>query len=130
MTALFLLVVWLQQAGANGSSTPPAILNRDLFGVSIDRAGDLDGDGVEDLWVADPSNAEGFGTEPFQCIWAVSGSTAQSIRRIDRPREDVGFAASVCAIGDVDGDGVIDRPLRLAPTSEPAMDDGDRRHLA
>ncbi len=108
MVLTLILFGWLQKSAASGSTTSPAILNRDLFGVSIDRAGDLDGDGVEDLWIADPSDAEGIGTEPFECIWAVSGATGQTIRRIPPPREDVDFAASVCSVGDVDGDGIID----------------------
>jgi len=52
--SLLLFLALLQQSASNRSSTPTPILNRDLFGVSIDRAGDLDGDGIEDLWIADP----------------------------------------------------------------------------
>jgi len=117
---LFLFLAWLQQSTSSGPTTPAPILNRDLFGVSIDRAGDLDGDGIEDLWIADPSDAEGAGPEPFQCLWAVSGATGQAIRRIAPPREDVDFAASICSVGDVDGDGIIDvaSASDFAPTPE------------
>jgi hypothetical protein len=96
------------------------VLNRDLFGVSIDRAGDLDGDGIEDLWIADPSDAEGFDLEPYQCLWAVSGATGVAIRRIPPPRSDVDFGFSVCAVGDIDGDGVSDvaSASGFAPSAE------------
>ena len=107
-TLLFLLSLWLQQSAASDSTTPLPVLNRDLFGVSIDRAGDLDGDGSEDLWVADPSDAEGIGTEPFQCIWAVSGAEGTCIRRIPPPEGAKDFGSSVRAVGDIDGDGVSD----------------------
>jgi hypothetical protein len=67
VTPLLLFFVCLEPPQTVDSSTPAPILHRDLFGVSIDRAGDLDGDGIEDLWIADPSDAEGpFDVEPYE----------------------------------------------------------------
>jgi hypothetical protein len=115
-----LLLVALQQTEPSGAPTSPPILNRDLFGVSIDRAGDLDGDGVEDLWVADPSDAEGSDVEPYACIWAVSGARGEALLRIAPPEGAHFFGSSVCALGDLDGDGVseVATSCLFIPTTE------------
>ena len=106
MIKALLVLAWLLQATTVPPDEPTSVLNRDLFGVSIDRAGDLDGDGIEDLWIADPSDAEGPGAEPFQCLWAVSGASGEVLRRIAPPDRAESFGSSVCAVGDVDGDGM------------------------
>lgn len=117
---LFLFLAWLQQSTSSGSTTPAPILNRDLFGVSIDRAGDLDGDGIEDLWVADPSDAEGFDAEPYACIWAIAGARGEALLRIAPPEGAQFFGASACALGDIDGDGVseVATNCMFVPTTE------------
>ena len=120
MTPLFLFFLGLQQSATGSSTTHPAILNRDLFGVSIDRAGDLDGDGIEDLWVADPSDAEGFDVEPYACIWAISGARGEGLLRIAPPDGARFFGSSVCALGDIDSDGVseVATNCMFVPTTE------------
>jgi len=109
MHLLFLLLALQQPAekpAEPGPSAPePSALTHDLFGVNIDRAGDLDGDGIEDLWVGDPS-LSGADDGRHSCVWAVSGSTGKAIRRIAAPRESLGFGATVCSLDDIDGDGV------------------------
>ena len=82
---------------------PPDFRQRDLFGVSIASAGDLDGDRVDDLWVGDP-NLEGD-PSPSR-VWAVSGRTGTALRCIRAPDRAIGFGWTLARIDDVDGDGV------------------------
>lgn len=92
----------------------PQALGR--FGDRIATAGDLDGDGVNDLWVGvyrhNLPGAENAGR-----VYAVSGRTRQALYWIDSPEPQhepptrplwAGFGWSVTNLGDVDGDAVED----------------------
>jgi hypothetical protein len=76
--ALVLLLV-LQQASGEPAEPPRSVPCRDLFGVSIDRAGDLDGDGVDDL---------ALGGASIRCdscqgsVLVVTGRELRPLRRI------------------------------------------------
>lgn len=107
MIPLILLLAWQQPAQASTAPQPPG-LARDLFGVALARAGDLDGDGTEDLWVGDPSVGGGADAGHIECVWAVSGATGEALRRIAAPAGAMKFGSSVCALGDLDGDSVGD----------------------
>ena len=81
----------------------------ETFGAGVVDAGDLNGDGVGDLFVSDPYGPLGrwrqgvvsaiSGSNGSE-IWSVSGDSAQAIP--DR----LGFAMR--AVGDLDGDGATD----------------------
>lgn len=77
-----------------------------LFGWSTGSAGDLDGDGKDDLIVGEPlwsaaSNHEGR-------IQVFSGDDASVLLTITGPYVDTGLGRYVTGIGDWDGDGVPD----------------------
>ncbi|MBI5364350.1 MAG: FG-GAP repeat protein [Planctomycetes bacterium] len=97
-----MLLLAFQSAGAQA-----APLIHDLFGVSVDRAGDLDGDGCEDIWVGDPSMPT-WTDDSKGMAWAVSSKTGRSLLGIDSPQGAREFGSVVCGIGDVDGDGKRD----------------------
>lgn len=100
----YLALVLLFQTTEPVSEAP---LQRELFGISVDVAGDLNADGVRDFWVGDPSNRAGQITGGGKA-WAICGSTGSTLHRIDSPSDALGFGWTVVSIGDIDGDGVID----------------------
>ena len=63
-----------------------------MFGISVAAPGDLDGDGVPDLFVAAPGHRHSY---------LISGKTGEELRLLPDAWE-------VAAPGDVDGDGVPD----------------------
>lgn len=77
----------------------------DLFGFSATSAGDVDGDGVDDLVIGAPlSNAGGsasgridiYSTQTGQLVRSIAGTAGQVL------------GTSVAGLGDVDGDGTGD----------------------
>ncbi len=75
----------------------------DWFGFSVDVAGDVDGDGFDDVVVGSP-----LGTPPEGSAYVVSGRTGAYlfVWSGDAPGDRFGHA--VCGAGDVNGDGVPD----------------------
>jgi len=69
-----------------------------VFGISVAGPGDLDGDGVPDLFVAAPGHRH---------TYLISGKTGEDIRVLPH-------AWNVAAPGDVDGDGISDLMLASA----------------
>lgn len=95
-------------------SPDPQALGR--FGDRLATAGDLNGDGANDLWVGvyrhNLPGAENAGR-----VYAISGRTRQVLYSIDSPEPQhepptrplwAGFGWSVTNLGDVNGDGVDD----------------------
>lgn len=77
-----------------------------LFGWSTGSAGDLDGDGKDDLIVGEPfwsaaANYEGR-------IQVFSGADASVLLTISGPYVDTGLGRYVTGVGDWNGDGTID----------------------
>ena len=96
-------------SGADGSviSTIFGVLPGSECGASIAPAGDLDGDGCQDLWVGSPGGTNSL--SPFGSVAAYSGDSGQLIgmatygsQALDR------YGATLAALGDVDADGVGD----------------------
>ena len=100
-------------SGADGSalyvSTAPAPSEFAGFGVSIARAGDLDGDGVTDFFAGAGTEDVG-GQNSVGRAYALSGADGSVLRTFDSPTpEPFGrFGSSVAGAGDLDGDGVPD----------------------
>jgi hypothetical protein len=97
-----LLPLVLAQAPA-----PPPVPTHDLFGASVDSAGDVDRDGVPDLWVGDPSLYGPTG-RALGKAWCVSGKDGSTLLRIDAPAGAEEFGWTIAGLGDVDADGVRD----------------------
>lgn len=78
------------------------------FGSSVSRAGDVDGDGVDDFLVGAPKKAPG-GVVDAGSVFLFSGATGTMIRRLDGGEVGQSLGAwGLCAAGDVDGDGCED----------------------
>jgi hypothetical protein len=83
------------------------------FGGALAAAGDMDGDGVADLAVADDTY---FGAQVLMFaplgvfdtgrVWIVSGATHLPIATFDAIGPGAGFARSIEPAGDLNGDGV------------------------
>ncbi len=76
----------------------------DKLGSSVSRAGDIDGDGYDDVLVG----AEGDGPTGAGSVFLYSGATGSLIFQWDGSEPDDAFGDSVGAAGDVDGDGFVD----------------------
>lgn len=83
----------------------------DALGTSIDRAGDIDGDGTGDVIVGAPGVdlPITFGTD-VGTVYVVSGATGLPLSAIEPVALDqgLGFGEFVSYIGDLDGDGKDD----------------------
>jgi len=79
----------------------------DILGLSVDGAGDVDGDGVPDL-IAGADQASPNGLSKAGSALVFSGATGTQIFRFDGPAnfDELGF--SVAGAGDVDGNGLAD----------------------
>ncbi len=83
------------------------------FGQRMKAAGDLDGDGVQDVWITAYSLDVG-GMNDVGRAYAISGKTRALLYVIDSPEPQsstaafAGFGWSLTGLGDVDGDGVND----------------------
>ncbi len=78
----------------------------DFFGISVDLAHDIDGDGADDFIVGshhdDPNGTQSGSARVF------SGATSALLYEFDGEVPDMYFGRSVAGLGDVDGDGVPD----------------------
>jgi len=82
------------------------------FGSSVDGAGDVNGDGLDDVIVGDPGDPRGG------AAWIFSGKTGEVLEVLRPRRKGTRFGASVAGAGDVDQDALAD-VIVGAPDDEP-----------
>lgn len=80
----------------------------DRFGVSIAAVGDLDGDGLPELFVGSPRASDGLGRAT---VYGSASRYAAAIRSYEAPDPDTQFGSHVADAGDVDGDGIGDHAV-------------------
>ncbi len=90
---------------------------KDLFGHSVENAGDVDADGVPDVIVGAPQNST-FSPDPGYAV-VLSGATGLPIRTFTGASAEDAFGFSTSGAGDVDADGFADL-LVGAPNSDGA----------
>ena len=83
------------------------------FGNRMTTAGDLDGDGVSDVWISSYQWDQGLLNDAGR-LWAVSGRTRALLYTIASPEPQgstspfAGFGWAISNLGDIDGDRVND----------------------
>ncbi|MFT7668125.1 MAG: hypothetical protein ACI8X5_000812 [Planctomycetota bacterium] len=86
--------------------------NQDRLGASLANAGDVDGDGIDDLLVGAPENGNVFGPNINGFVKLYSGASGNEmvgpVGHIDGGPTAVSFGYSVAGNADVDGDGTLD----------------------
>ncbi len=75
----------------------------DHFGWSVARLGDLNGDGISELVVGSPDSD--FHTQNAGTLRVASGANGATMFSVHGFFPSAGLGTSVCAAGDVDGDG-------------------------
>ena len=113
-------------SGLNGG---PVLGASDEFGTSLASLGDLDGDGIVDLVVgAGGTPAGGSGRGAIHVLFLQPNGTVKRSTLIENNadwnwdvHDDDGFGTRIAAIGDVDGDGVVDL---AALTARDYLDNG------
>ncbi len=78
----------------------------DHFGWSLARLGDLNGDGIGELVVGSPDND--FQAQDAGALRVASGANGATLFSVYGFVPGAGLGASVCAAGDLDGDGRAD----------------------
>lgn len=76
------------------------------FGVSVSSAGDIDGDGADDLLIG----ANQFGLQSGEA-YVYSGATGTQIHLYEGGQNSKLFGAAVAAAGDINGDGIPDQMI-------------------
>lgn len=102
-TVWALLCMLLSQPVSTNSPACVEVSER-LFGISMERVGDFDGDGIDELAVGHP----GVGPQCTGDVWILSVAKRAPLRRFSGPKDAQGFGGSFAQIGDVDADGVGD----------------------
>lgn len=106
------LAAWPLLAAAVGAMEPQRTDVRASRDASVADVGDVDGDGIADVLVAQRA----AGTHEH--AWILSGKNGAHLRTLVSPRTGESIGASVAGAGDVDLDGTPDVALTVA--------DGDR----
>jgi hypothetical protein len=112
---------------AGSSRTPRFVIDSDPTGQALGAmfvsvAGDLDGDGVADIYASDWSNdARGPSTGR---VYVHSGRTGKRLLVLTGENEHDGFGTSPSVAGDVDGDGRADLIVGAWQYGEAAISGG------
>ncbi len=111
LLGLLLSTLFLQQPvpDPRWGEDPHAPRGYQSFGAGLADLGDIDGDGLDDFTISDPA-----GSVP-ETIWIISGRNGQVMQALCSDDDSRSFGGSISALRDVDGDGVGEILVGLAP---------------
>lgn len=117
--------------GPNPNAAPDITITRnstDEFGASLAMAGDLNGDGFQDLAVAAPyASGNGANSGRVEIFFGGPGLDGNADLVIHGEIADLRLGLEVAGLGDVNGDGYDD--LALAATRSEYLDDVSRIYV-
>lgn len=110
--------------------TSPNTEKGGLFGRSVSRVPDIDGDRIPDLLVAAPSEGVSGISEAGRA-YLLSGSDGQVIHTLSSPNSEEGgwFGGSIAGVGDVNDDGMEDLLIGAGSESIGKVKDAGRAYL-
>jgi hypothetical protein len=76
------------------------------LGLDVANAGDVDGDGVDDILAGAPNDSSGFNQQGSVSVW--SGATSQLLHRFYGADQDMYIGNAVSTADDIDRDGYAD----------------------
>ncbi len=114
---------------ADASLTITGEAEGDLFGFSIASAGDIDGDGYDDLIVGAPGHDAGAANNiSLGKVYLYSGFDGSLLGSITGGSAGDALGSSVSAAGDIDSDGLADIMIG-APSGDPGAADRGRAYV-
>jgi hypothetical protein len=98
--------------------------NDESFGATVSGAGDVDGDGYDDVIVGAPARSIGGKGRAFVFLGSTTGLSTSPAWVVEADQTDSGFGGGVANAGDVDGDGYDDVLVGAAGYSHGELHEG------
>jgi hypothetical protein len=117
-------------SGADGSliTRLNGLAGFDDFGQEVAGAGDLDGDGFDDVLVSNPV-ADFNGFTYSGVVYAYSGSDYSTLFRWIGSHDSAFLGSSIGSIADIDGDGQTDILISGRDENSPTINDSGGAHI-
>ena len=116
--------------GGRGSTIPDAVLDAGTpgpFGAAVARAGDINGDGFDDLLVSGPPLPSGRGASTVHVFFGAANVLQMHRTVLEGTAIGDGFGSALAPLGDFDGDGFDDFAVGAPLSNDGGPDAGEVR---